>query len=100
MDGGLLFAKTTLIVCPASLVHQWYKEIENRVEKMQLRVCLYHGSNRETRVKKLVENKKLETISLVFDRFIYLLGYIVGIHYSALHFHRKWYKKKDHFRKN
>ena len=30
-------------------MHQWYKEIEKRVEKLQLRVHLYHGPNRESK---------------------------------------------------
>ena len=30
-------------------MHQWYKEIEKRVEKLQLRVHLYHGPSRESK---------------------------------------------------
>eukprot|EP00111_Clytia_hemisphaerica_P023657 TCONS_00069728-protein len=53
-DSKLIKSKSTIIVCPASLVHQWHKEIEKRVEKLQLRVHLYHGPNRETRPNRLV----------------------------------------------
>lgn len=38
----------TLIVCPASVVIQWGKEIEEKTTKAaQLDVLLYHGSNRK-----------------------------------------------------
>ena len=37
----------TLVVCPASLVHHWKKEIEKRVKPLKLTVCLYHGQTRE-----------------------------------------------------
>ncbi|XP_060090592.1 transcription termination factor 2 isoform X2 [Heteronotia binoei] len=36
----------TLIVCPASLIHHWKKEVERHVNNGNLRVCLYHGPNR------------------------------------------------------
>lgn len=51
-DSKLQLSEATVIVCPASLVHQWHKEIEKRVNKMNLNVCLYHGANREKRVKR------------------------------------------------
>ena len=43
----------TLIVCPASLVHQWGKEIERRCDEGTLSVVMYHGPNREKSLKKL-----------------------------------------------
>eukprot|EP00794_Sanderia_malayensis_P003749 gene3749-4271_t len=43
----------TLVVCPASLVHQWKSEIERRVKPLHLTVCLYHGSSRERNIEKL-----------------------------------------------
>lgn len=47
----LLFAErlkssATLVVCPASLVHQWNNEIDRRVKRGTLDVVLYHGANR------------------------------------------------------
>nr|XP_047136121.1 transcription termination factor 2 [Hydra vulgaris] len=53
INSQLVFSKATLIICPASLVHQWHKEIERRVDKLKLTVCVYHGSTREKRIKKL-----------------------------------------------
>uniref|UniRef100_A0A663LK84 Transcription termination factor 2 n=1 Tax=Athene cunicularia TaxID=194338 RepID=A0A663LK84_ATHCN len=45
----------TLIVCPASLIHHWKKEIDRRVYCGKLRVYLYHGSNRERHAEALSE---------------------------------------------
>ncbi|KAL7983448.1 hypothetical protein Chor_000324, partial [Crotalus horridus] len=36
----------TLIVCPASLIHHWKKEVEKYVKHGKLKVYLYHGPNR------------------------------------------------------
>ncbi|NXY91350.1 TTF2 factor, partial [Alcedo cyanopectus] len=46
---------STLIVCPASLIHHWKKEIDRRVCCGKLRVCLYHGPNREKHAEGLSE---------------------------------------------
>ncbi|EPQ03772.1 Transcription termination factor 2 [Myotis brandtii] len=43
----------TLIICPASLIHHWKKEVEKRVSHNKLRVYLYHGPNRDQRAKVL-----------------------------------------------
>ncbi|XP_066233359.1 transcription termination factor 2 isoform X4 [Saccopteryx leptura] len=43
----------TLIICPASLIHHWKKEVEKHVSNSKLRICLYHGPNREQRAKIL-----------------------------------------------
>jgi len=49
----LVKSKTTLIVCPASLLGQWEKEVENRVKSGRLRVLVYHGNNRKCSAKAL-----------------------------------------------
>lgn len=54
-DSSLVASKGTLIICPASLVHHWKREIERHVEKAELTVYLYHGPNRE-RSAKMWEN--------------------------------------------
>ncbi|XP_072254585.1 LOW QUALITY PROTEIN: transcription termination factor 2 [Pyxicephalus adspersus] len=46
-DSTLSVSRGTLIICPASLVHHWKKEVEKRVLDGKLRVYLYHGPNRE-----------------------------------------------------
>jgi len=53
-DSKLLLSKATIIVCPASLVHQWHKEIEKRVNKLELKVHIYHGPQRETRPNRYI----------------------------------------------
>nr|XP_043620030.1 LOW QUALITY PROTEIN: helicase-like transcription factor CHR28 [Erigeron canadensis] len=40
-------AAGTLIVCPTSVLHQWYDELQNKVSnKARLSVLMYHGANR------------------------------------------------------
>lgn len=46
-DSTLLTSKGTLIICPASLIHHWKREIDRHVKSSKLSVYLYHGPNRE-----------------------------------------------------
>jgi len=46
-------SKATLVVCPTSLLGQWEREVETRVEKGKLRVCVYHGSNKKWLARNL-----------------------------------------------
>ncbi|XP_068037104.1 transcription termination factor 2 isoform X2 [Anomalospiza imberbis] len=43
----------TLVICPASLIHHWKKEIERRVAFGKLRIYLYHGANRDKHAEVL-----------------------------------------------
>ncbi|XP_053561728.1 transcription termination factor 2 isoform X2 [Bombina bombina] len=54
-DSTLTVSRGTLIICPASLVHHWKKEVEKRVFDNKLRVYLYHGPNREKDCKVLAK---------------------------------------------
>ncbi|XP_048745647.2 transcription termination factor 2-like isoform X3 [Ostrea edulis] len=70
--GGILVGKNiiksraTLVICPASLIHHWYKEIERRVKGNRLQVLMYHGQNREKNVHRLSDNDiVLTTYTLV-----------------------------------
>ncbi|NWH66155.1 TTF2 factor, partial [Geococcyx californianus] len=52
-DSTVIPSCGTLIICPASLIHHWKKEIDRRVSYGKLRVCLYHGSNRDKHAEAL-----------------------------------------------
>ncbi|XP_036894757.1 transcription termination factor 2 [Sturnira hondurensis] len=52
-DSTEFISHGTLIICPASLIHHWEKEVEKRVSNNKLRVYLYHGPNRDQRAKVL-----------------------------------------------
>ncbi|KAK2494015.1 hypothetical protein MC885_017852 [Smutsia gigantea] len=52
-DSSEFTSHGTLIVCPASLIHHWKKEVEKHVSSNRLRVYLYHGPNRDQRAKVL-----------------------------------------------
>ncbi|KAJ7320316.1 hypothetical protein JRQ81_019827 [Phrynocephalus forsythii] len=54
-DFSVTISHGTLIVCPASLVHHWKKEVERHVRNRKLKVCLYHGPNRVKNVAVLAE---------------------------------------------
>ncbi|XP_065314661.1 transcription termination factor 2-like [Gordionus sp. m RMFG-2023] len=45
----------TLVVCPASLIHQWDEEIKKYCVN-QLKVLIYHGNNRTQRVHHIVNH--------------------------------------------
>ncbi|KFQ88559.1 Transcription termination factor 2, partial [Phoenicopterus ruber ruber] len=54
-DSTVIPSHSTLIICPASLIHHWKKEIDRRVGCGKLRVYLYHGSNRDKHAEVLAE---------------------------------------------
>nr|XP_046259676.1 transcription termination factor 2 isoform X2 [Scatophagus argus] len=65
-DSSLVVSNGTLIICPASLVHHWKREIDRHVKKAKLTVCLYHGPNREKSAKVLADyDVVVTTYSLV-----------------------------------
>ncbi|NWU31046.1 TTF2 factor, partial [Dyaphorophyia castanea] len=52
-ESTVIPSRGTLIICPASLIHHWKKEIERRVAFGKLRVYLYHGPNRDKHAEVL-----------------------------------------------
>uniref|UniRef100_A0A8B9LQC4 Transcription termination factor 2 n=1 Tax=Astyanax mexicanus TaxID=7994 RepID=A0A8B9LQC4_ASTMX len=60
-DSSLVASQGTLIICPASLVHHWKKEIEKHVKNSRLSVCLYHGPNRQKSASVLAEHDVVVT---------------------------------------
>lgn len=43
----------TLVVCPATLLYQWENEVETRLKRNALSVCVHHGTKREKKAKRL-----------------------------------------------
>ncbi|XP_030841222.1 transcription termination factor 2 [Strongylocentrotus purpuratus] len=54
-DEDFIRSTCTLVICPASLMHQWAKEVERRCKPGQLHIYLYHGPNRERRPEELAK---------------------------------------------
>ncbi|KFO92639.1 Transcription termination factor 2, partial [Buceros rhinoceros silvestris] len=66
-ESTVIPSHSTLIVCPASLIHHWKKEIDRHVCHGKLRVYLYHGPNRDKHVEVLSEyDVVVTTYSLLF----------------------------------
>ncbi|XP_041857085.1 transcription termination factor 2 isoform X2 [Melanotaenia boesemani] len=65
-DSSLAVSRGTLIICPASLIHHWKKEIDRHVKTGKLTVYLYHGANREKSARVLADyDVVVTTYSLV-----------------------------------
>ncbi|KAI5106980.1 transcription termination factor 2, partial [Silurus meridionalis] len=65
-DSALVASQGTLIICPASLLHHWKKEIERHVKNSRLSVYLHHGPNRQRSASILAEHDVvITTYSLV-----------------------------------
>ncbi|XP_031412074.1 transcription termination factor 2 [Meleagris gallopavo] len=60
-DSTVIPSCSTLIICPASLIHHWKKEIDRRVGFGKLRVYLYHGPNRDKHAEVLSEHDVVVT---------------------------------------
>ncbi|XP_028847991.1 transcription termination factor 2 isoform X2 [Denticeps clupeoides] len=60
-DMSMVQSQGTLVVCPASLVHHWKKEIERHVKDSHLSVYLYHGPNRLRNARTLAEHDVVVT---------------------------------------
>uniref|UniRef100_A0A8C2D2B5 Transcription termination factor 2 n=1 Tax=Cyprinus carpio TaxID=7962 RepID=A0A8C2D2B5_CYPCA len=65
-DSTIVASQGTLVICPASLLHHWKKEIDKRVKSSRLSVYLYHGPNRQRSSSILAEHDVvITTYSLV-----------------------------------
>ncbi|CAJ1079082.1 transcription termination factor 2 [Xyrichtys novacula] len=60
-DSSIVDSKGTLIICPASLVHHWKREIDRHVKTGRLTVYLYHGPNREKSARILADHDVVVT---------------------------------------
>ncbi|XP_051464792.1 LOW QUALITY PROTEIN: transcription termination factor 2 [Apus apus] len=54
-DSTVIPSHSTLVICPASLIHHWKKEIDRHVDWGKLRVYLYHGPSRDKHAEALSE---------------------------------------------
>ncbi|XP_037095932.1 transcription termination factor 2 isoform X1 [Syngnathus acus] len=61
-------SKSTLVICPASLVHHWKKEIERHVKGSRLSVYLYHGSDRKKNARMLAQHDVVVTTYALVSR--------------------------------
>ena len=52
---SLVKSRTTLIICPASLLGQWSGELESKVKSGHLRVLIYHGADRKQSARGLAK---------------------------------------------
>ncbi|XP_031438662.2 transcription termination factor 2 [Clupea harengus] len=65
-DSSVVASQGTLIICPASLVHHWKKEVERHIKNGRLSVYLYHGPNRQRNAEQLADyDVVVTTYSLV-----------------------------------
>ena len=51
--GDFVKSDTTLIICPASLIGQWEKEVDSKVKSSRIRLLVYHGNNRKCSARAL-----------------------------------------------
>uniref|UniRef100_A0A3Q2Z7C8 Transcription termination factor 2 n=1 Tax=Hippocampus comes TaxID=109280 RepID=A0A3Q2Z7C8_HIPCM len=61
-------SKGTLVICPASLVHHWKKEIERHVKAGRLSVYLYHGPDRNKNARVLAQHDVVVTTYALVSR--------------------------------
>ncbi|XP_077583563.1 transcription termination factor 2 isoform X1 [Stigmatopora nigra] len=65
-DSRVVPSRGTLVICPASLVHHWKREIERHVKSTRLSVYLYHGPDRNKDASVLAQyDVVVTTYSLV-----------------------------------
>lgn len=74
----------TLVVCPASLVRQWEEEVDNKVKRHKLTVCVHHGNNRDTKPKHLRTYDIVVTTYNIVSRELKSQGALFGIKWQRI----------------
>ncbi|XP_061648178.1 transcription termination factor 2 isoform X1 [Phyllopteryx taeniolatus] len=67
-DCRSVISKATLVICPASLLHHWKKEIERHVKVARLSVYLYHGPDRIKNPRVLADHDVVVTTYSLVSR--------------------------------
>lgn len=80
----LVYYGGTLVVCPASLIHQWEKEIENRLKRNVISVCVHHGNKRDVKPKYLARNDIVITTYAIVSRENQFNGALFGIKWDRI----------------
>nr|AAM48446.1 RE70645p [Drosophila melanogaster]AAV36858.1 RE74565p [Drosophila melanogaster] len=74
----------TLVVCPASLLRQWESEVESKVSRQKLTVCVHHGNNRETKGKYLRDYDIVVTTYQIVAREHKSLSAVFGVKWRRI----------------
>ncbi|XP_017473282.1 PREDICTED: transcription termination factor 2 [Rhagoletis zephyria] len=74
----------TLVICPASLVRQWEAEVDSKVKRHKLTVCVHHGNNRDTKPKHLRTYDIVVTTYNIVSREQKSQGALFGIKWQRI----------------
>ncbi|XP_016976270.1 transcription termination factor 2 isoform X2 [Drosophila rhopaloa] len=74
----------TLVVCPASLLRQWESEVDSKVSRHKLTVCVHHGNNRETKGKYLRTYDMVVTTYQIVAREHKNLSAVFGVRWRRI----------------
>jgi len=72
------------VVCPASLLRQWESEVESKVSRQKLTVCVHHGNNRETKGKYLRDYDIVVTTYQIVAREHKSLSAVFGVKWRRI----------------
>ncbi|KAM8703614.1 hypothetical protein ACLKA7_008266 [Drosophila subpalustris] len=74
----------TLVVCPASLIRQWESEVNTKLSRHRLTVCVHHGNNRESKAKHLRTYDLVVTTYNIVSREQKSAGALYGVKWRRI----------------
>ncbi|ALC38724.1 lds, partial [Drosophila busckii] len=74
----------TLVVCPASLLRQWEGEVNSKLSRHRLTVCVHHGANRESKGKHLKTYDMVVTTYNIVSREHKTNGALFGVKWRRI----------------